>query len=222
MTFTTVTSKVVLAQVAPGREVLARRGAMLAVTGRVTFSPVAGGPGGGAYGGGLAASLARGVQGEAVALMVAEGSGAVHYGFHGHHVTVIELDGSRPLSVEADRLLAHDASLSSSVVFLGQQGGLRGAVRGAVTGQGMFTTQLSGRGSVAVLSHGGTFALPVSGGRQVVVDPQAYVAHEGDLRVDVAAAVSWRDAVGRGSGEAVQLRVSGEGTVHVQASEEKL
>ena len=222
MTFTAVTSKVVLARVRPGGEVLARRGAMLAVTGRVRFSPVSAGPGGGAYGGGVAAALARGLQGEAVPLMVAEGEGAVHYGFRGHHVTVVELDGGRPLSVEADRLLAHDASLSSSVVFLGRQGGLRGAVRGAVTGQGVFTTQLSGRGSVALLSHGGTFALPVTGGRQVVVDPQAYVAHEGDLRVEVSAAVSWRDAVGRGSGESVQLRVSGEGTVHVQASEAKL
>ncbi|WP_432521908.1 AIM24 family protein [Kineococcus sp. SYSU DK006] len=222
MTFTKVTSKVVLAEVRPGQEVLARRGAMLASTGDVRFSPVVGGPGAGAYGGGLAASLARGMQGEAVALMVAEGSGAVHYGFRGHHVTIVDLDGSQPLSVEADRLLAHDASMSSSVVFLGQQGGLRGAVRGAVTGQGLFTTQLSGRGSVAVLSHGGTFALRVGGGRQVFVDPQAYVAHVGDLRIDVVTALSWRDAVGRGSGEGVQLKVSGEGTVHVQASEEKL
>ncbi|MGI4895766.1 MAG: AIM24 family protein [Janthinobacterium lividum] len=222
MGFTSVTSKVVLAEIRPGREVLARRGVMLATSGRVAFSPVSGGPGGGAYGGGLAAALARGLQGEAVALMVAEGSGSVHYGYHGHHVTVIDLDGAQPLSVEADRLLCHDANLSSSVVFLGQQGGLRGAVRGAVTGQGLFTTQLSGRGCVAVLSHGGTFALDVGGTRPVVVDPQAYVAHVGDLQVDVSASLSWRDAVGRGSGEAVQLKLSGQGTVYVQASEEKL
>jgi uncharacterized protein (AIM24 family) len=32
----------------------------------------------------------------------------------------------------------------------------------------------------------------------------------------------WREAVGRGSGEAIQLKVSGEGTVYVQASEQKL
>ncbi|MFB9376457.1 AIM24 family protein [Kineococcus gynurae] len=222
MAFTKVTSKVVSVDVRPGGEVLARRGAMLATSGRIAFSPVSSGPGGGGYGGGIAAALARGMQGEAVPLMVAEGSGTVHYGFRGHHVTVIDLDGSQAVSVEADRLLAHDANLSSSVVFLGQQGGLRGAVRGAVTGQGLFTTQLSGRGSVAVLSHGGTFALPVGGAQQIVVDPQAYVAHVGDLRLDVSTNVSWRDAVGRGSGEAVQLKVSGVGTVYVQASEKKL
>ncbi|GAA4983880.1 AIM24 family protein [Kineococcus glutinatus] len=222
MGFAKVTGKVVSAQVRPGQEVLGRRGAMLAYTGQVRFSPVSSGPGGGGYGGGIAAALGRAMAGEAVAMMVAEGSGQVHYGHHGHHVTIIDLDGSQQLSVEADRLLAHDAGLSSSVVFLGQQGGIMGAVRGAVSGQGLFTTQLSGRGAVAVLSHGGTFALPVGGGRQVVVDPQAYVASLGDLRVDVAASVGWRDAVGRGSGEAVQLKVSGKGTVYVQASEAKL
>ncbi|PPK94663.1 uncharacterized protein (AIM24 family) [Kineococcus xinjiangensis] len=221
MAFTKVTGKVVSAEVRPGGEVLARRGAMLAYTGQVRFSPVGAGPGGG-YGGGMAGALGRAMAGEAVAMMVAQGSGTVHYGYHGHHVTVVDLDGGSTLTVEADRLLAHDAHLSSSVVFLGQQGGLRGAVRGAVTGQGLFTTQLSGRGSVALLSHGGTFPLQVGGGHQIVVDPQAFVASVGDLRVDVAANVSWRDAVGRGSGEAVQLKVSGQGTVYVQASEEKL
>lgn len=221
MGFTTVTSTVVLARVRPGAEVLARRGAMLAVTGDVRFSPVSPGPGG-AYGGGVAAALTRSLRGEAVPLMVAEGTGEVHYGFRGHHVTVVDLDGTRALSVEADRLLAHDAALSSAVVPVGAHGGVRGLARGAVTGQGLFTTQLSGTGSVALLSHGGTFALPVAGGRQVVVDPQAYVGHLGEVRLDVSANVSWRDAVGRGSGEALQLRASGEGTVYVQASEAKL
>ena len=221
MAFAKVTSKVVTAEVRPGGEVLARRGAMLAYTGQVRFSPVSAGSGGG-YGGGIASALGRAMAGEAVAMMVAEGTGTVHYGHHGHHVTLVELDGSATMSVEADRLLAHDAHLSSSVVFLGQQGGLMGAVRGAVSGQGLFTTQLSGRGSVALLSHGGTFPIQVGGGRQVVVDPQAFVASVGNLRVDVSASVGWRDAVGRGSGEAVQLKVSGQGTVYVQASEEKL
>jgi uncharacterized protein (AIM24 family) len=102
------------------------------------------------------------------------------------------------------------------VVFLGQQGGLRGAIRGAVSGQGLFTTQLHGAGSVAVLSHG------VDGSRQVAVDPQAYVAHVGQVDVDISASVGWRDAVGRGSGEAIQLKLTGYGTVYVQASEQKI
>ncbi len=54
------------------------------------------------------------------------------------------------------------------------------------------------------------------------VDPQAYVAHRGDVRNRLTAALGWREMVGRGSGEAFQLELSGQGTVYVQASEEKL
>jgi len=214
--FTQINGKVVSAPVAPGREVLARRGAMLAYTGDVGFAPVHAGQGGA---GGM---LGRMAAGEQVAMMVAQGNGTVYYGFGGLYVTIIELDGSGPLSVEADRLVAHDAGLQAGVVFLGQQGGLRGAIRGAVSGQGLFTTQLHGAGSVAVLSHGGTISIPVDGSRQVAVDPQAYVAHVGQVDVDVSASVGWRDAVGRGSGEAIQLKLTGYGTVYVQASEQKI
>lgn len=226
MTFTQVNSKVVTVQVAPGREVLARRGAMLAYTGDVGFAPVHAGQGGiggaGGFMGGLGGTAGRMMAGEQVPMMVAQGSGVVHYGFRGLHVTVIELDGSGPLTVEADRLLAHDASLQATVVFLGSQGGIRGAVRGAVSGQGLFTTQLHGYGTAAVLSHGGTIAIPVTPGGPTTVDPQAFVAHAGQVQADIALNASWRDAVGRGSGEAIQLKLTGSGTVHVQASEQKL
>jgi uncharacterized protein (AIM24 family) len=226
-----VNSKVVKAVLTPGRAVLARRGAMLFYTGDVQFQPhSAGGAPGMGMGGmaGMAGMAGRAMAGESVPMMVAQvggsgagGGGEVHYGHAGLHVQVIQLDGSMNLSVEADRLLAHDAHLQTSIVFLGQQGGIRGAVRGAVTGQGLFTTQVSGQGSVAVLSHGGSFEIAVGQGRPVVVDPQAYVGHVGNLQVDVSASVGWREAVGKGSGEAIQLKISGQGTVFVQASEQK-
>ena len=130
MAFTQVNGKVVSTPVAPGREVLARRGAMLAYTGDVGFAPVHMGPGGA---GGM---LGRMVAGEQVPMMVAQGTGTVYYGYGGLYLTIVELDGSGPLSVESDRLVAHDAGLQSTVVFLGQQGGIRGAIRGAVSGQG--------------------------------------------------------------------------------------
>jgi uncharacterized protein (AIM24 family) len=214
--FSNVNSKVVSTTVEPGREILARRGAMLAYTGAVTFSPVHMG------GGGAGGFAGRMMSGEQVAMMVAQGQGSVYYGFRGLYVTIIELDGSGPLSVEADRLLAHDAALQSTVVFLGQQGGIRGAVRGAVSGQGLFTTQLHGYGTAAVISHGGTIAVPVGPAGPVSVDPQAYVAHVGQVTVDISASVGWREAVGKGSGEAIQLKCTGSGTVYVQASEQKL
>ena len=219
-----VNSKVVAATLTPGLPALARRGSMLFYTGDVRFVPHSMGGAAGAMPGvgALAGMAGRMMSGEHTATMAAEGSGTVHYGHAGLHVAVIDLDGSIPLSVEASRLLVHIGHLSTSVVPLTQQGGARGVVRGAMTGQGMFTTQVAGRGQVAVLSHGGMTALEVGPDRpQVVVDPQAYVCHRGHLTIDISASVGWRDAVGRGSGEAVQLAVGGQGTVWVQASEQK-
>lgn len=216
MPFESVNGKVVRAHLGTGRTVLSRRGAMLGYQGEVAFRPVSG-TGGGGVRGVVGAALA----GESQPMMAATGSGSVLYGLRGLHVTVVDLDGRSPLLVEADRLLAHDADLQTSVQLIGS-GGLRQAVRGAATGQGLFTTRVAGAGAVALLSHGGTFALPVRPGEVVVVDPQAYVASVGALSVELRARVGWRDAVGRGSGEAFQLQVTGSGTVHVQASENKL
>ena len=228
MTFEKVNSKVVKISLAASGDVLARKGAMLFYTGDVRFTPhgPAGAAGGGAMGamGGLVGMAGRAMAGEHQVMMVATGNGEVHYGRAGLHVTVVPLQGDR-LVVESSRLLAHTANLQSAVVPLSSGGsgggGLRGMVRGAVTGQGLFTTQLSGVGGVVLLSHGGTIELPI-GGQPVVVDPQAYVGHLGNVTVELAVAAGWRDAVGKGSGEATQLKLIGQGTVYVQASEEKL
>ncbi len=211
MAFDQVNKKVIRTDVAPGGEVIARRGAMLGYSGGLTFRPIS-------APGGVGGMVGRAMSGESVAMMVAEGQGNAFYGFRGLYVTLVEL-ANETLTVEADRLLAHHANLSTSVEMIGQ-GGVRQAVRGAVSGQGLFTTRVSGVGSVALLSHGGTFEIPVNG-ETVGVDPQAYVGHVGALTVDLKASVGIRDVVGRGSGEALQLHVSGHGRVYIQASEEK-
>lgn len=162
------------------------------------------------------------MQGEHVALMAAHGQGEVFYGHQGLRVELVQMDGSQVLTVEASRLLAYEGYLQTSIVPLTQQGGMRGAVRGAMTGQGMFTTQMTGQGTVAILSHGGVVPLTVGGyGGEVVIDPQAYVGHLGQVTVELAASVGFRDVVGRGSGEATQLKLTGQGTAWVQASEQK-
>ncbi len=228
MTFEKVNSKVVKVNLASSGNVLARKGAMLFYTGDVRFIPhgPGGAAGGGAMGamGGVVGMAGRAMAGEHQVMMAATGNGEVYYGRAGLHVTVVPLQGNR-LVVEASRLLAHSANLQSAVLPLASGGsgggGLRGLVRGAVTGQGMFTTQLSGNGAVVLLSHGGTIELPIRGGA-TVVDPQAYVGHVGNVQVELSAQVGWRDAVGRGAGEAMQLKLTGDGVVYVQASEQKL
>ncbi|MFE5902252.1 AIM24 family protein [Streptomyces sp. NPDC056488] len=216
MPFREINSKMVEATVVPGQRMFSQRGAMLAYRGDVTFTPnTAGGQGG------LMSMIGRRAAGEATPLMTVEGSGTVMFGHGGHHIQVIALTGDT-LYVEADRLLAFDGTLEQGTMFMGSQGGVMGMVRGQVTGQGLFTTTLKGHGSVAVMAHGGVIELPIVSGRPVHVDPQAYVAHHGDVRNKLSTALGWRDMVGRGSGEAFQLELSGSGAVYVQASEEKL
>lgn len=212
MSYETVNSRVIRVPVTQAGPVLGRRGSMLGYTGQVTFRPVHG------QGAGVRGVVGAAMSGESNKMMVAEGDGSVLYGFRGLYVTVVPLTGDS-MVVEADRLLVHDAHLQTSVEMVGQ-GGVRQMARGAVTGQGLFTTRVSGNGTVALLSHGGTFPLQINGDT-VGVDPQAYVAHTGALQVDLKASVGMRDLIGRGSGEALQLHVSGHGTVYVQASEEK-
>ncbi|SCK55158.1 AIM24 family protein [Streptomyces sp. WMMB 322] len=216
MPFREISSKMVEAQVQPGQRLFSQRGAMIAYKGDVRFTPnMQGGQGG------VMSMIGRRVANEATPLMTVEGSGTVMFGHGGHHVEVIQLDGDT-LCVEADRLLAFDGTLEQGTLFLGSDGGVMGMVRGQVTGQGLFTTTLKGKGSVAVMAHGGVIQLPVTPDRPVHVDPQAYVAHHGDVRNKLSTALGWRDMVGRGSGEAFQLELSGNGAVFVQASEEKL
>lgn len=216
MPFREINSRVVEAEIRPGRTVFSQRGAMIAYRGEVSFTPnMRGGQGG------LASMIGRRVADEDTPLMTVEGDGTVMFGHGGHHIEVIDLAGNT-LYVEADRLLAFDATLQQGTMFLGSQGGVMGMVRGQVTGQGLFTTTLQGHGSVAVMAHGGVLELPITPDRPVHVDPQAYVAHHGDVRNKLSTALGWRDMVGRGSGEAFQLELSGNGAVYVQASEEKL
>lgn len=216
MSFREINSKMIEARLAPGQRLFSQRGAMLAYTGEVSFTPnMQSGQGG------VMSMLGRRVAGEAAPLMTVEGSGTVLFGHGGHHVHVISLTGDT-LYVEADRLLAFEGTLRQGTMFLGSQGGVMGLVRGQATGQGLFTTTLQGHGAVAVMAHGGVFELPITPQRPVHVDPQAYVAHHGEVRNKLSTALGWRDMVGRGSGEAFQLELSGHGTVYVQASEDKL
>ncbi|MGR4882190.1 AIM24 family protein [Streptomyces sp. LARHCF249] len=216
MPFREINSKMVEAQVVPGQKMYSQRGAMLAYRGEVSFTPSLTGGQGGVMG-----MIGRRVANEQTPLMAVEGSGTVMFGHGGHHIQVINLTGET-LYVEADRLLAFDGTLQQGTMFMGSQGGVMGMVRGQVTGQGLFTTTLKGHGSVAVMAHGGVIELPIHPNRPVHVDPQAYVAHHGDVRNKLSTALGWRDMVGRGSGEAFQLELSGQGAVYVQASEEKL
>lgn len=193
-------------------EVLAIKGAMIAYQGEVNFSRAF------LAGEGVQGLAMRAATNEGHTLMKARGTGKVCYAHEGHFVTIIPVAGDT-LYVEADNLLAYDARLNAGTMFLGNQGGVAGVLRGAVSGQGLFTTTLSGKGEAAILSDGNAIGLPVTAEVPLCVDPQAYLAHTGQLTSNIVTDVNWKTFVGQASGESYQIKFSGTGTVYIQASE---
>ncbi|MBL8150548.1 MAG: AIM24 family protein [Blastocatellia bacterium] len=193
-------------------EVFSKRGAMIACRGKVNFARSFLGSGG------VQDLAMRAVTNEGVDLMVANGNGQVYYAFDGMHVTVINLHGET-FYIESHSLLAFDRRLRVGTSFLGNQGGLQGLVRGAMTGQGLFTTTLDGHGEFAFVSDGDTISLDVFPDKPIFVDPQAYVGHRGQITSSIATDTSWKTFIGQGSGESFQLKFTGSGTVYIQASE---
>ena len=189
-----------------GDAVRAATGSMIAYTGDVTFKNA--GLGGGD---GLMAGLKRRATGESVALMQCTGQGTVWFAKDAMEVLIVELSGDT-LKVESEQLLALSDKLKTDVAFAG--------VRGASSGQGLFTTTVTGFGTVALLSAGGPpIALEVSPQFPLVVDPDAFVASQGQLNQSFVTDVSWRNLIGESSGEAFSLRFDGSGVVYIQPEE---
>lgn len=205
-TFTRTGSRVLSVALA-GDTVRARTGSMVAFEGEVTFKHA--GLGGGE---GLRGALKRRVTGESLALMDISGHGVVHLAHEATEVEVVDVDAAGgALAVEASALLAVSAGLRTDVTFAG--------LRGATSGQGLFTTSVTGTGQVAILSDGPAIVLGVSPDTPLVVDPDAYVASMGRLSQTFVTDVSWRTAVGEGGGEAYSLRFAGSGVVYIQPAE---
>lgn len=189
-----------------GETVRAITGSMVAYEGNVSFKNA--GMGGG---GGFKAAVKRKMTGESLSLMECTGTGVVYLAVDAQDVTVVAL-GNETMQVESQQLLALDGNLRTDVAFSG--------LRGASSGQGLFTTTVTGVGQAALLSAGGPpIALEVGPQYPLVVDPDAYVASRGQLNQTFVTDVSWKSVLGEGSGEAFSLRFDGSGVVYIQPAE---
>lgn len=183
----------------------ALNGAMVAYDGDVNFKRQSMGGQGGMRG-----ALKRKLTGESMTLMDCTGTGTVYIAHMANEVNLIKLNNDT-MWVEASNLVALEGNVKTDSKFNG--------LRGATTGQGLFTTTVSGQGTVAILSDGPAIVLEVSPGQTLCVDPQAYVAHTGQLQQDFVTDVNWRTAIGQNSGESFQLRFNGTGQVYIQPAE---
>lgn len=196
----------VLAVSLSGETVRAATGAMIAYDGDVKFKNA--GVGGGD---GIRAALKRKATGESVSLMECSGNGTVWLAKDAMDVVLVELTGDT-IKAESDHLLAVGSGLKTDVAFAG--------LRGATTGQGLFTSTVTGHGTAALVSAGGPpVALEVSPQWPLVVDPDAFVASRGQLNQSFVTDVSWKNLIGESSGEAFSLRFDGTGVVYVQPEE---
>ncbi|MDX6353551.1 MAG: hypothetical protein QOF98_454 [Streptomyces sp.] len=194
----------VLAVDLDGDAVKAKKGAMVAYDGDMTFKKMTGG------GEGLRGLVTRRITGEAMAVMEVKGQGTCYFADRATEITLVRLTGDK-LYVEASNLLVTEPALRTGTTFTG--------LRGASQGNGLFTTTVEGSGQAAIMSDGPAIALRVSGAYPLTVDPGAYIAHSGNLRQQLQSAVGWRTLMGEGSGESFQIRFEGEGLVYIQPSE---
>lgn len=189
-----------------GESFKALNGSMVAYTGQVQFKRQ-GMTGGG---GGIMGAVKRKVSGESITLMDCTGSGTVYIANEAQEINLVQLAGET-LFVEASNLVALDPAIKTEVKFTGLQG--------MTTGRGLATTAATGHGTIAITTDGPAIVLEVSPGQTLCVDPQAYVAHKGQLQQDFVTDVSWRTAIGQNSGESFQLRFNGTGIVYIQPAE---
>ncbi|KAL3682404.1 hypothetical protein R1sor_000426 [Riccia sorocarpa] len=130
-------------------------------------------------------------------------------------VTVLQLQGEA-ISVNGDDMLAFEPSLDHKIVMLKKMS--------SIVSGGLFNVKLSGKGCVAILSHGKPLTLVVRKDQPIVfTDPQATVAWSGSLTPDFNTDVQFKTLFGRGSGESFQMKFDpkkGEGFVVIQPYEE--
>ena len=173
-------------------EILAKQGAMVAYTGNMDFS---------FKGAGVGGMIRKAVTGEGQELMKVTGRGNVWFADNGAHISLFTL--------EADRLVVNGRNL----LLLGQgmgyeikrtSGGL-----GAMAAGGLFQTEVTGTGQVGVTCLGSPLVLPTD--EPVYVDAQAAVAWTSPVRTELVSTFKAGALIGRGSGEAFQMKMQGEG-----------
>jgi uncharacterized protein (AIM24 family) len=154
-----------------------------------------------------ARSLADAAMRELSPLVRAIGKGQLYCGDRGQHVWPISLNGDT-LFVASPDLLAFEESLAFEMMLLDD--GL------SIAAGGLVIVRLSGRGTLALETHGEPLSLPVTPGMPLSTDPHATLAWSEGVKPSLRTDLSWRSVFGHGGQEPVQMYFEGEGIVLVQ------
>ncbi|MEU5237280.1 AIM24 family protein [Streptomyces lydicus] len=182
-------------------ECYARQGSMVAFRGELRFEK---------QGQGVGKFLKRAVTGEGLALMAVRGRGEVWFAHEAANCFIVDIEPGDGLSVNGRNVLCFDPSLSYEIKV----------VKGAgMVGGGLFNSVFSGQGKLGIVCEGNPIVIPVSPQAPVFVDTDAVVGWSSSLQTALHRSQSVGSMLRGGSGEAVQLRLDGEGFVIVRPSE---
>jgi len=177
----------------------AKQGSMVAYQGDVDFAYEGSGS--------VTKLFKKAFTGEGMSLMKVSGRGDVFLAQDADEVFVLYLE-NESVTVSGDNILAFESTLTWDI----------NRVEGAsMMSGGLFNTTFTGTGALAVTAYGTPVVLNVD--EPTFVDMQSAVLWSTSLTSSVRKTARLGAVIGRGSGEAYQLGLTGQGFVVVQASE---
>jgi len=182
-----------------------KAGAMVSYRGNIKFERE------GVFEHGLGKMFKKTLTGEGTSLMKATGQGKLYVADQGKKVSILQLQGES-LVVNGNDLLAFEPSINWDIKLMKK-------IAGMLSG-GLFNVKLEGKGLVAITSHYEPLTLLVTPNNPVFTDPNATVAWSGSLQREFVTDISFKTFIGRGSGESIQMKFSGQGFVVIQPFEE--
>lgn len=185
--------------------VWAKAGSMISYEGNIKFERE------GMLEHGLGKFVKKAFSGEGAQLMKANGQGKLYVADSGKKITILDLEGES-IFINGNDLLAFQDGLEWDIKLMRR-------VAGMMAG-GLFNVRLEGHGLVAFTSHYEPLTLLVTPDTPIFTDPNATVAWSGSLEPDFVTDIQLKSLFGRGSGESVQMKFSGNGFVVVQPFEE--
>ena len=186
-------------------QVWAKMGSMISYEGKIKFERE------GILEHGIGKLLKKTFTGEGAQLMKANGNGKLYLADQGKKITILDLEGNS-IYINGNDLLAFEPSLKWDIKLMRR-------IAGMMAG-GLFNVKLEGSGMVAFTSHYEPLTLMVYPGQPVYTDPNATVAWSGNLEPEFVTDIQLKTFFGRGSGESIQMKFSGNGFVVVQPFEE--
>lgn len=177
----------------------AKQGSMVAYQGNVDFDYEGSG--------GVGKFLKKALTSEGMRLMKVSGSGDVFLADQADEVFIVHLE-NESVTIGGNHVLAFESNLTWDIKRVEGASMLSG---------GLFNTTFTGTGALAITVHGTPVVLNVD--VPTFVDMQAAVLWSTSLQSGIRKTAKASALIGRGSGEAYQLALSGQGFVVVQASE---